>query len=51
MPSKVNPDARDRWLPRMGAVLDTLELPPVFGAEIWAYLDGAAHAMVTTFED
>ena len=51
MPFKVNPDARDRWLHHMRAALDTLELPPLYDAEIWAYLDRAAHAMVNTFEE
>ena len=51
MPFKVNPDARDRWLHHMRNALDTLELPPLYDAEIWAYLDRAAHAMVNTFEE
>ncbi|QAV71552.1 globin [Salinibacterium sp. UTAS2018] len=51
MPFKVNPDARDRWLHHMRVALDTLELPPLYDAEIWAYLDRAAHAMVNTFEE
>ena len=48
---KVNPDARDRWLLHMRAALDTLELPPLQDATLWAYLDRAAHAMVNTFEE
>ena len=48
---KVNPDARDRWLTHMRAALDTLELPPLQDATLWAYLDRAAHAMVNTFDD
>lgn len=48
---KVNPDARDRWLHHMRAALDTLELPPLHDATLWAYLDRAAHAMVNTFDD
>jgi hemoglobin len=51
MAFKVNPDARDRWLLHMRAALDTLELPPLQDATLWAYLDRAAHAMVNTFED
>ena len=50
MPFKVNPDARVGWLHHMRNALDTLELPPLYDAEIWAYLDRAAHAMVSTFE-
>jgi hemoglobin len=48
---KVNPDARDRWLGHMRAALDTLELPPLQDATLWAYLDRAAHAMVNTFDE
>jgi len=48
---KVNPDARDRWLLHMRAALDSLELPPLQDATLWAYLDRAAHAMVNTFDD
>jgi hemoglobin len=48
---RVNPDARDRWLLHMRAALDTLELPPLQDATLWAYLDRAAHAMVNTFEE
>ncbi|MGV8882512.1 MAG: globin [Rhodoglobus sp.] len=48
---KVNPDARDRWLLHMRAALDSLELPPLQDATLWAYMDRAAHAMVNTFED
>ena len=48
---RVNPDARDRWLAHMRAALDTLELPPLQDATLWAYLDRAAHAMVNTFEE
>ncbi|MBX3100206.1 MAG: globin [Salinibacterium sp.] len=48
---KVNPDARDRWLAHMRAALDTLALPPLQDATLWAYLDRAAHAMVNTFDE
>ncbi len=51
LPFTVNPDARDRWLTHMRAALDTLELPPLQDATLWAYLDRAAHAMVNTFEE
>jgi len=51
MPFKVNPAARDRWLTHMRAALDTLELPPLQDATLWAYLDRAAHAMVNTFDE
>lgn len=51
LPFKVNPDARDRWLAHMRVAVDSLELPPLQDATLWAYLDRAAHAMVNTFED
>jgi hemoglobin len=51
MAFRVNPDARDRWLKHMRAALDTLELPPLQDATLWAYLDRAAQAMVNTFEE
>ncbi len=51
MPFKVNPDARDRWLKHMRAAVDTLELPPLQDATLWAYFDRAAQAMVNTFEE
>lgn len=48
LPFKVNPDARDRWLAHMRAAVDSLELPPLQDATLWAYLDRAAHAMVNS---
>jgi hemoglobin len=51
MPFKVNPDQRDRWLTHMRDAVDDLELPPLYEAELWGYLERAAHAMVNTFED
>ena len=51
MPFKVNPDQRDRWLTHMRDAVDDLDLPPLYEAELWGYLERAAHAMVNTFED
>jgi hemoglobin len=51
VPFKVNPDARDRWLAHMRAAVDALELPPLYEATLWSYLERAAHAMVNTFEE
>ena len=48
---KVNPAARDRWLLHMRAALDTLDLAPLHKAELWDYLERAAHSMLNTFED
>jgi hemoglobin len=51
LPFRVNPDARDRWLLHMRAAVDTLGLSPLHEAELWSYLERAAHAMVNTFEE
>lgn len=51
MPFKINPLARERWLLHMRAGVDSLELPQLLEAELWAYLDRAATAMLNTFED
>lgn len=50
LPFKVNPEARDRWLAHMREALDSLDLPPLQDATLWAYLDRAAHSMVNTFD-
>lgn len=50
-PFKINPDARERWLKHMRAAVDSVELPPLLAAEMWAYFDRAATAMLNTFED
>jgi hemoglobin len=50
-PFKINPQARERWLHHMEKAVDSLELPPTKRAELWAYLDRAATAMLNTFED
>ena len=49
-PYKINPAARDRWLLHMRAAVDSLELAPLHDAELWAYLDRAATAMLNTYE-
>ncbi|NUU18674.1 globin [Cellulomonas humilata] len=50
-PFKVNPDARDRWLLHMRAAVDSLDLAPLHHAELWDYLERAAHSMLNTFDD
>lgn len=50
-PYKINPAARDRWLLHMRAAVDTLSLPPLKEAELWAYLERAAISMLNTFDD
>lgn len=49
-PYKINPEARDRWLKHMRAAVDTLGLPALLEAELWAYLDRAAQSMLNTYE-
>ncbi|MET0161564.1 MAG: globin [Microbacteriaceae bacterium] len=51
MPFRVNPEARDRWLRCMRPAVDELRLAPLHEAELWDYLERAAHAMVNTFEE
>ena len=50
-PFKINPLARERWLLHMRRALESLDLAPQKEAELWAYLDRAATAMLNTFED
>ena len=35
----------------MDAAVDSVNLPPLLDAELWAYLDRAATAMLNTFDD
>ena len=50
-PYQVNPDARDRWLAQMRVAVDSLGLAPEHQAELWDYLERAAHSMVNTFDE
>lgn len=50
MPYKINPDARERWLKHMRVAVESLALAPLLEAELWAYLDRAATAMLNTYE-
>lgn len=50
-PFLINPGARDRWLGHMRAAVDSLDLSPLHEAELWDYLERAAHSMVNTFAD
>lgn len=45
-PFAVDADARDRWLRHMRAAVDSLELPPLYQAQLWDYLERAAWSMV-----
>lgn len=51
LPYKINPDARERWLKHMRAAVESLGLAPLHEAELWAYLDRAATAMLNTYEE
>lgn len=50
-PFPVTPDARDHWLRHMRTALETLDLAPLPKAELWDYLERAAHSLVNTFEE
>lgn len=50
-PFPITPAARDRWLGHMRAAVDSLTLSPLHEAELWDYLERAAHSMVNTFAD
>jgi hemoglobin len=50
-PFHINPLARERWLLHMETAVDSLDLAPLMRAELWAYLDRAATAMLNTFDD
>lgn len=47
-PFEVTPSQRDRWLHHMREAVDSLELPPEQHAELWTYLERAAHFMVNS---
>ncbi|MBU8741872.1 globin [Micrococcus luteus] len=44
-PYRIDPAARDAWLRHMRAAVDTLELSPLHEAELWDYLERAAHSL------
>lgn len=47
----IGPKARDAWLSHMRTAVDSLVLSPADDAELWNYLQRAAHAMLNTFEN
>jgi hemoglobin len=47
-PFAVDSAARDAWLARMRAALDTLDLPPSYDETLWNYLTSAAESMRNT---
>lgn len=50
-PFQIGPKAREAWLRHMKAAVTSLELSSADEAELWDYLERAAHAMLNTFED
>ena len=50
-PFPIGPKAKEAWLKNMRVAVDSLELSPADEAELWDYLERAAHAMLNTFSD
>src|SRR5690606_37579508 len=50
-PYHVNPDARDRWLAHMKVAVQEAGLAPLHEAQLWDYLERAAHSLINTFEE
>ena len=46
---KIDSAARDRWLLHMKNALEELALPPLYEAELWGYLERAAHSMLNSY--
>jgi hemoglobin len=44
-PFEIDAAARDAWLARMRAALDTLDLPPAYERLLWDYLRSAADSL------
>jgi len=49
-PFRITPEARERWLLHMHDAVGSLDLAPLDEAELWDYLERAAHAMTNTFD-
>lgn len=47
-PFPIDADARDRWLGHMRTAMNGLGLSPLHDAQLWDYLDRAAHSLVNT---
>lgn len=50
-PFPIGPKAREAWLSHMRNAVATLGLSPMDEAELWDYLERAAHAMLNQFSD
>jgi hemoglobin len=44
-PFAIDAAARDAWLRHMRASLDSLDLPPAYDQQLWAYLQAAAESL------
>jgi len=49
-PFRITPEAREHWLQHMHDAVESLGLAPLDEAELWGYLDRAAHAMTNSFD-
>lgn len=47
----VTPRARDAWLAHMRTAVESLRLAPLHEAQLWDYLERAAHSLVNSFEE
>ncbi|GAB2595731.1 globin [Microlunatus antarcticus] len=47
-PFAVTPDMRDRWITHMHAAVESIDVTEAQRAEMWTYLERAAHFMVNT---
>jgi hemoglobin len=50
-PFRVGLRERDAWLLHMRRAVDAIELEPTAEAELWTYLERAAHFMINTFDE
>jgi hemoglobin len=50
-PFKINPQAREHWLMHMRSAVESVGLSPLHQAEMWAYFDRAATAMLNSFDE
>jgi hemoglobin len=51
-PFPVTPELRDRWLTHMRDAIESLDhLTPNQAAELWSYMERAAHSMVNSFDE
>jgi hemoglobin len=48
-PFKIGPIERDAWLRAMRIAVDEAELPSALDAQLWEYLERAAHSMMNSW--